>query len=63
MRRKSGTFDPAAGLITSSRYWHPVRGHREEQVGRWNGRDILQEGTRPDGTKTRWTFTENHSAR
>src|SRR4029453_7676918 len=43
--------------------WHiawtnPVRGHREEQVGRWNGRDILQEGTRPDGTKTRWTFTE-----
>jgi hypothetical protein len=36
---------------------NPVRGHREEQVGRWNGRDILQEGTRPDGTKTRWTFT------
>ena len=37
---------------------NPVSGHREEQVGRWNGRDILQEGTRPDGTKTRWTFTE-----
>jgi hypothetical protein len=37
---------------------NPVNGHREEQVGRWNGRDILQEGTRPDGTKTRWTFTE-----
>jgi hypothetical protein len=36
---------------------NPVSGHREEQVGRWNGRDILQEGTRPDGTKTRWTFT------
>jgi hypothetical protein len=47
----------------TSQSWHigwtnPVRGHREEQVGRWNGRDILQEGTRPDGTKTRWTFTE-----
>ena len=25
---------------------NPVSGHREEQVGRWNGRDILQEGTR-----------------
>lgn len=37
---------------------NPVRGHYEEQAGGWNGRDILQEGTRPDGTKTRWTFTE-----
>jgi hypothetical protein len=37
---------------------NPVSGHREEQVGRWNGRDILQEGQRVDGTKTRWTFTE-----
>lgn len=36
---------------------NPVRGHREEQIGRWNGSDILQEGMRPDGTKTRWTFT------
>ena len=47
----------------TSQSWHiawtnPVRGHREEQLGRWNGRDIIQEGTRPDGTKTRWTFTE-----
>lgn len=37
---------------------NPVSGHREEQVGRWNGHDILQEGMRADGTKTRWTFTE-----
>jgi hypothetical protein len=37
---------------------NPASGHREEQVGRWNGRNILQEGTRADGTKTRWTFTE-----
>jgi len=37
---------------------NPVSGHYEQQVGRWNGSDILQEGTRPDGTKTRWTFTE-----
>jgi hypothetical protein len=37
---------------------NPMRGHREEQIGRWNGADILQEGARADGTKTRWTFTE-----
>ena len=37
---------------------NPVTGHREEQVGRWNGKDILQEGTRPDGTRTRWMFEE-----
>jgi hypothetical protein len=37
---------------------NPVSGHREEQVGRWNGKDILQEGRRPDGTSTRWTFEE-----
>lgn len=37
---------------------NPVSGHREEQIGRWNGHDILQEGARADGTKTRWTFTE-----
>jgi hypothetical protein len=37
---------------------NPAGAHREEQVGRWNGQDILQEGTRADGTKTRWTFTE-----
>jgi hypothetical protein len=37
---------------------NPVSGHREQQVGRWKGQDILQEGVRADGTKTRWTFTE-----
>ena len=37
---------------------NPVSGHREQQVGNWNGPDILQTGVRPDGTKTRWTFTE-----
>jgi hypothetical protein len=47
----------------SSQAWriawtNPVNGHREEQLGRWNGSDILQEGTRADGTRTRWTFTE-----
>src|SRR4029450_1620652 len=46
----------------TSQSWHiawtnPVRGHREEQVGRGNGRDILQEGTRRGGSQTGWTFT------
>jgi hypothetical protein len=37
---------------------NPVSGHREEQIGNWNGADILQTGQRADGTKTRWTFTD-----
>ena len=37
---------------------NPVRSHREEQVGNWDGRDIVQNGARADGTRTRWTFTE-----
>jgi hypothetical protein len=37
---------------------NPVRSHREEQIGNWSGRDIEQNGTRADGTRTRWTFTE-----
>ena len=63
--------DPAMNMYgTTLRSWdgsiqawriawtNPVGAHREEQVGRWNGTDILQEGTRADGTRTRWTFTE-----
>ena len=43
--------------------WHitwinPVTGHREEQIGRRCGDDIVQVGARPDGTPTRWMFTE-----
>jgi hypothetical protein len=37
---------------------NPVTGHREEQVGRASGKDIVQLGTRFDGTITRWMFTE-----
>ena len=37
---------------------NPVRSHREEQIGTWDGQDIVQSGVRADGTKTRWTFTE-----
>jgi hypothetical protein len=37
---------------------NPVSGHREEQVGRRSGKQIIQVGVRPDGTPTRWRFTE-----
>jgi hypothetical protein len=43
--------------------WHimwsnPVRNHYEKQIGRRIGKDIVQVGARPDGTPTRWMFTE-----
>ena len=63
--------DPAMNMYgTTLRSWdaslqawriawtNPVSGHREDQVGNWNGTDILQTGQRADGTKTQWTFTE-----
>ena len=63
--------DPAMNMYgTTLRSWdasiqawriswtNPIRSHREEQVGTWDGRDIVQNGTRADGTQTRWTFTE-----
>lgn len=50
-------WDPAiqAWRIT---WINPVTGHREDQVGRRSGKDIVQVGARPDGTPTRWMFTE-----
>jgi hypothetical protein len=35
-----------------------ARHQRDEQVGRWSGKDVVQVGARPDGTPTRWRFTE-----
>ncbi len=37
---------------------NPARGHYEQQIGRRSGDDIVQVGARPDGTPTRWMFTE-----
>ena len=51
------SWDPARQVWRIA-WTNPVSGHREEQAGHWNGRDILQEGVRADGTRTRWTFTE-----
>lgn len=35
-----------------------VTGTRDELIGRWSGKDIVQLGTHADGTPVRWTFTE-----
>jgi hypothetical protein len=37
---------------------NPAGDHHETQIGRWQGRDVVQVGTRPDGTATRWSFRE-----
>jgi hypothetical protein len=37
---------------------NPVTGHREEQIGRRIGNDIVQLGARANGVATRWRFTE-----
>jgi len=50
-------WDPAikAWRIT---WINPATNHREEQIGRRNGKDIVQIGVRSNGTPTRWRFTE-----
>ena len=40
------------------RWFNPVTGHEERQTGRRIGDEIVQTGARPDGTSTRWRFTE-----
>ena len=37
---------------------NPAGDHYEQQIGRGVGHDIIQLGCRPDGTTTRWTFTQ-----
>ena len=37
---------------------NPAGNHHEEQTGGWSGKDVVQLGIRPNGTPTRWTFTE-----
>lgn len=37
---------------------NPAGDHHEEQIGRRVGKDIVQLGSRPDGTQTRWKFVE-----
>lgn len=37
---------------------NPAGDHYEEQIGRWSGKEVVQIGTRINGTPTRWRFTE-----
>jgi hypothetical protein len=42
---------------------NPARNHRETQIGRRVGNDIVQTGARSDGQATRWRFTEITASR
>lgn len=37
---------------------NPVTGVRDELIGRWSGREVVQVGRHPDGTPIRWIFSE-----
>jgi len=37
---------------------NPVSGTHDKLIGRWSGKDVMQVGTRSDGTPIRWSFTE-----
>lgn len=37
---------------------NPVTGSRDELVGRWSGKDVVQIGTQSDASPIRWIFTE-----
>jgi hypothetical protein len=60
LNRRDGTtlrvWDPSirAWRIT---WRNPAGDHHEEQIGRRSGSDVVQIGTRPNGTPARWTFT------
>lgn len=36
----------------------PVTDNRDELIGRWSGKDVVQIGTHANGTPIRWIFTE-----
>ncbi|HET8646418.1 MAG TPA: hypothetical protein VFO85_13070 [Vicinamibacteria bacterium] len=68
---RTGPLDPKFNMYGSTlrlydpalHAWHivwenPAGAHREQQIGRRMGPDIVQLGMRPDGTPTRWRFTE-----
>lgn len=37
---------------------NPATGSRDELIGRWNDKNVVQVGTHSDGTPIRWIFTE-----
>lgn len=49
-------WDPALGAWRIT-WVDPAGNHREEQIGRRSGDEVVQVGRRKDGTVTRWRFT------
>jgi hypothetical protein len=39
-------------------WFNPVGGAHDELIGRWNGRDIVQEGKNVTGAAIRWSFVD-----
>ena len=39
-------------------WFNPNDGIRAELIGRWCGKDVVQEGKFPDGTPIRWTYSD-----
>ncbi len=71
LSERNAEMDKAANMYgTTLRVWdaslqawrvtwiNGVTGSRDELVGRWIGKDIVQVGTHANGTPIRWTFTE-----
>jgi hypothetical protein len=69
--QRSGPIDEVRNMYgTTLRIWdpaiqawritwiNPARNHTEQQIGRASAKDIVQLGVRPNGTTTRWMFTE-----
>jgi len=50
-------WDPAIKAWRIS-WSNPAGDHYEQQIGRWSGKDVVQVGTRANGTPTRWRFVE-----
>jgi len=50
-------YDPTIHAWRAN-WFNPLDGFRAELVARRRGNDIVQEGTFPDGTKIRWTYSE-----
>ena len=70
-RARPGSLDKKFNMFgTTLRVWdptiqawriswrNPAGDHHEDQIGRRVGKDVVQIGVRPDGTPTRWSFTE-----
>jgi hypothetical protein len=67
---RAGTLDDVNSYGTTLRVWdssiqawrvtwiNPAQNHRVDLIGRRSGSDIVQIGSRADGTPIRWTFTD-----